>query len=113
MDGLKTFLKKIFEVGLRLADKILVNSIEFKKDLKKEFNINAICIYNPLNKDEILDKSKKSGKIFTSNKKLRILNVGRFTDQKDQLTLLKSLNNLKDDIEFEACIIGKGKLRKN
>ena len=26
IDGLKTFLKKIFEVGLRLADKILVNN---------------------------------------------------------------------------------------
>ncbi len=105
--------KKIFEVGLKLADKILVNSIEFKKDLKKEFNIDAICIYNPLNRDEILDKSKKkSAKIFKSNKKLRILNVGRFTDQKDQITLLKSLNNLKDDIKFEACIVGKGKLRK-
>ena len=25
---------------------------------------------------------------------------------------IKSLNNLKNDIEFEACIIGKGKLKK-
>ena len=107
------FKKKIFEIGLRLADKIIVNSIEFKRDLKKEFNINATCIYNPLNKNEILDKSKKkSAKIFKSNKKLRILNIGRFTDQKDQLTLLKSLNNLKNDILFEACIVGRGMLKK-
>ena len=107
------FKKKIFEIGLRLADKIIVNSIEFKRDLKKEFNINATCIYNPLNKNEILDKSKKkSARIFKSNKKLRILNIGRFTDQKDQLTLLKSLNNLKNDILFEACIVGRGMLKK-
>ena len=53
------FKKKIFEFGLKLADKIIVNSNEFKKDLKKEFNINATCIYNPLNKNEILNKSKK------------------------------------------------------
>ena len=45
-------------------------------------------------------------------KKLRILNIGRFTDQKDQLTFLKSLNLIKNDFEFEACIIGRGKLRK-
>lgn len=110
----KNFIKKIiFGFGLKLADKILVNSIEFKKDLKNEFKVNAVCIYNPLNKNEILDKSKKkSAKIFKSNKKLKILNIGRFTDQKDQLTLLKSLNNLRNSIEFEACIIGKGKLKK-
>ena len=108
------FKKKIFGIGLKLADKIIVNSIEFKRDLKKEFNVNATCIYNPLNKNEILNKSKKkSAKIFRSDKKLKILNIGRFVDQKDQLTLLRSLNNLKNDIEFEACIIGKGKLKKN
>ncbi len=105
--------KKIFGIGLKLADKIIVNSIEFKRDLKKEFNVNATCIYNPLNKNEILTKSKKkSGKIFKSKGKLRILNIGRFTDQKDQLTLLKSLNNLKNEVGFEACIVGRGKLKK-
>ena len=110
----QNFVKKIiFGIGLKLADKIIVNSIDFKKDLRKEFNINAICIYNPLNKNEILDKSKKkSAKIFKSKRKLKILNIGRFTDQKDQFTFLKSLNNLKKDIKFEACIIGKGKLEK-
>ena len=39
------FKKKIFGIGLKLADKIIVNSIEFKRDLKKEFNVNATCIY--------------------------------------------------------------------
>ena len=107
------FKKKIFGIGLKLADKIIVNSIEFKRDLKKEFNVNATCIYNPLNRNEILTKSKKkSVRIFKTKDKLRILNIGRFTDQKDQLTLLKSLNNLKNDIGFEACIVGRGKLKK-
>jgi len=110
----QNFIKKIiFGIGLKLADKIIVNSIDFKQDLRKEFNVNAICIYNPLNRNEILNKSKKkSAKIFKSKKKLKILNIGRFTDQKDQFTFLKSLRNLKKDIEFEACIIGKGKLEK-
>ena len=53
------FKKLVFTYGLNLADKILVNSIEFKKNLKKEFNVNAVCIYNPLNVKEILNKSKK------------------------------------------------------
>ena len=43
----------IFKIILNLADKVMVNSIEFKKNLKKEFNVEAICIYNPLNIKEI------------------------------------------------------------
>ena len=101
--------KKIFKYFLKKADKTIVNSKEFKKDLKKEFNVNAICIYNPLDKDEIYKKSKiKYKTFFKSKNKLRILNIGRFTEQKDQITLLKSLNYLKNKIDFEGIIVGKG-----
>ena len=106
--------RNIFKIVLNLADKVMVNSKQFKKDLKKEFNVDATCIYNPLNATEIKQKSKeKSLSIFKSNKKLKILNIGRFTEQKDQKTLLKSLNHLKKDLEFEAVLIGKGVLKDN
>ena len=110
----KNSIKKIiFKYFLRKADKTIVNSIEFKKDLKNEFNVNANCIYNPLDKDEIYKKSKvKYRNFFKSKNKLRILNIGRFTEQKDQITLLKSLYYLKDKIKFEAIIVGKG-IEKN
>ena len=102
----------IFKVVLNLSDKVLVNSLEFKKELKKELNINAVCIYNPLNKDQIKKNSKKKSiNIFNSSKKLKILNIGRFTEQKDQMTFLKSLNFIKGKINFEACIIGRGELK--
>ncbi len=109
----KNFLKRfIFKVFLNSADKVMVNSYEFKKELKKEFNVKSICIYNPLNKKEIIKNSKnKSKKIFKTNN-LKILNIGRFTDQKDQLTLLKALNLLKNKIKFEVVIIGRGILKK-
>ena len=97
---------------LNLSDEVLVNSYQFKNDLKKEFNITAQTIYNPLNIKEIIEKSKKkSKKIFNSKKKLKILNIGRFTDQKDQITLLKSLNIIKNKIDFEASIVGRGNLK--
>ena len=66
----QNFIKKlIFGIGLHLADKIIVNSIDLKQDLSKEFKVNAICIYNPLNRAEILNKAKrKSAKIFKSKK---------------------------------------------
>ena len=103
----------IFKKVLNLSDEVIVNSIQFKNDLKKQLNVNSKCIYNPLNRKEIIKKSKqKSKKIFSFSKKLKILNIGRFTEQKDQLTFLKSLNNLKNKIDFEACIIGRGVLKK-
>ena len=103
----------IFKIVLSLSDKVMVNSIQFKKILKKDLNVNSECIYNPLNKKEIINQSKKSSrKIFKSGSKLKILNIGRFTDQKDQLTFLKSLNLIKDKINFEACLVGRGKLKQ-
>ena len=108
----KNFLKnKLFKLLLRLADTIIVNSNDFKKEFKKRFNINTVMIYNPLNKSEILKLSQK--KIFfpffdKSKKNLKIISIGRFTDQKDHLTLLKSVNELKDKINVRLLIIGRG-----
>jgi glycosyltransferase involved in cell wall biosynthesis len=105
--------KKLFKFFLNKADKVMVNSVEFKKSIKKRFNVNAICIYNPLDKFEILKKSKaKSKKYFLTNKKIKILNIGRFVDQKDQETLIMALNEIKKKINFEAIIVGKGILKK-
>lgn len=109
----KNLIKRaIFRFFLNSADKILVNSEQFKKDLNKEFNVNAVCIYNPLNQMEIKKRAKKKAKrIFNGRNKIKILNIGRFTEQKDQITLLKSLNFLKKHIDYEAVIIGKGTLK--
>lgn len=98
------FFKYIF----RWADKIIVNSIDFKKKFKDKFNLEAICIYNPLNKNEIKRKAKYKCNILFSKNKLNIINVGRFTDQKDQMTLLKAINEIKDKINFRLIIIGRG-----
>ena len=80
----RNFIKRfIFKIILNLSDEVLVNSYQFKKDLKKQFNVNAKTIYNPLNKIDIIKKSKqKSKKIFNSNKKLKILNIGRLLIKK-------------------------------
>lgn len=110
----KNFLKKIlYKKILSWADTIMVNSKEFQKEFKKEFNINAECIYNPLDKIEIVKKSFfRAKKIFASKKYLKIITVGRFVDQKDQITILKSLNLIKNKIDFKFVIIGKGILKE-
>ena len=107
------FKRIVFRFLLNKANAVMVNSLEFKKDIKKEFGINTKCIYNPLNTNEILKLSKKKTKKFFNKKKnLKILNIGRFTEQKDQVTLIKSLSLIKSKIDFEAIIIGKGILKK-
>lgn len=109
----KNFVKKfLFSFFLSFSDKIVVNSLEFKKDLKKQLNLNSICIYNPLNIFEIIKKSKYRSKKIFNNAKLKIINIGRLTEQKDQITILKALNIIKKKINFEMIIIGKGFLRK-
>ena len=104
--------KKIFKIVLNLADKIVVNSKDFKNDLKNEFNVNSVCIYNPLNKEEVIKLSKKKIKNIYKKNCLKIINVGRFVDQKDQHILLRALNLIKDKVNFQAVLIGRGILKK-
>ena len=98
----------IFKYVLGSADKIIVNSLDFKKKFKTKFKIHAECIYNPLNKNEIIKKSKIKNKFKFDKKKLNIINVGRYTDQKDQLTILKAVNRIKKKIKLNLLIVGRG-----
>ena len=41
-----------------------------------------------------------------------MINIGRMTDQKDQILLLKALNKLKHQIKFKLIILGKGNNKK-
>lgn len=110
---LNIFRKKIFQLLLSLPDKIIVNSIQFRHEYKKNFNLNSVCIYNPLNKNEIikLSKLKLKDNFFDKYKNLKIIFVGRLVDQKDPFTFVKSLNLLKNRIKFRALIVGRGHLK--
>ena len=98
----------VFKYVLGSADKIIVNSLDFKKKFRTKFKIHAECIYNPLNKNEIIKKSKIKNKFKFDKKKLNIINVGRYTDQKDQLTILKAVNRIKKKIKLNLLIVGRG-----
>ena len=100
-----------FKYIFKFADEIIVNSLDFKRKFKNRFNLKTLCIYNPLNKKEIITKSKIKPKIKFSKKKINFINVGRFTDQKDQITLLKAINLLRGKINFNLLIVGYGKQR--
>ena len=53
------FKNFIFKIVLNVADQVIVNSYDFKRDLDKTFKINSLCIYNPLNKNEIYKQGNK------------------------------------------------------
>lgn len=106
----KNFIKKIlYRFIYSLADEIIVNSLEFKKEMKNRFNLNSKSIYNPLNVSKIkkLSKTNIKFKFFTKHS-LNIINVARLNEQKDQISLLKSINHLKNKIKIRLLIIGSG-----
>ena len=103
-----SFLKRIFfRYFYKFSHKIIVNSFEFKKALKKILKLNSQVIYNPIALPKKI--SKKKIDYFHNYKDLKILSIGRLTDQKDHLTLIRSLNLLKNEgFRFKLCLIGQG-----
>ena len=108
------FKNFLFRVLLKYPTKIIVNSKSFKREIDKKFKINSKMIYNPLDKKEIILKSKAKlqKNIFNQNKQLKIINVARFTDQKDHITLLKAFNIISKKIPTKLLLIGYGKNKK-
>ena len=111
----QNILKKIlYRVIYNLADKIIVNSLDFQKELKKKFNLNSQCIYNPLNKNDIIKNSKEKIKFkFFKKRDFKIISVARFSSQKDHFSIVKSINLLKDSYKnIKVLLIGSGKKKK-
>ncbi len=105
-----SFIKnQIYKFLIAKADGIIVNSLSFKNQIKLRYNVNSYFILNPFDFDQIkLHANKKTKKIFPNNV-LKLINVGRLTDQKNQMLLLKAINLIKDKLKIYLIIIGKGK----
>jgi glycosyltransferase involved in cell wall biosynthesis len=103
----------IFKILFKSPNYVIVNSFQFAKEIHKKFNVRAKVIYNPLNKFEILKKSKKEINFnFKDKKSLKIINIARFTDQKDHLTLLEAFKKVNAKINVELLIMGYGANKK-
>ena len=109
------FFKKIlFSKILSWSNLIIVNSLKFKKEIKIKFNLNSICIYNPLNTREIsaLSKTKINFKFF-EKAHVNLISIGRLVSQKDHITLLKAINHIKAKLKLKLLIIGEGDQKIN
>ena len=111
-DWTNNFIKKyIFKTVYPLADSNIVNSIQTKKDFIKNYNTKPTCIYNPVDIKKIKSLSAKlAPKIFKKNK-LKIINVGRLSKEKDHITFLKALHSLGNQVNYDAIIMGQGKMK--
>ena len=106
------FIKKsIYKLLFQSADRIIVNSKDFAVQMHKKFKIKCDVIYNPLNKIEIIKKSKEKfiNNFFFKNKdSFKIISVGRFVNQKDHLTLLKAFQLIYKKINTKLILVGQG-----
>lgn len=102
-----SFKKKIFKLIFGLADKIIVNSKEFQRIFQKTFKIKPIIIYNPSINEKLLKKHSRK-KIKKNKKIVNFINVGRLTYQKNQILLIKALNQI-NDLNYKLIIVGNGK----
>ncbi|MBF0266777.1 MAG: glycosyltransferase, partial [Gammaproteobacteria bacterium] len=96
-----------------LANGIIAKSYGIKKDLVEKFLIvpqKVKVLYNPVNQDEIILKSKE---IITENfihhKIKTIISIGRLIEQKDYPTLIRSFELINQQVDSQLIIIGDGK----
>ena len=103
------FKNILYKYAFKITDKIIVNSYEFQKLFKKKFNKNPTVIYNPVNAKEIIQLSKKKIKFdFFKSNITNFINVARFEDQKDHMTLLNAFKILNKKYKYKLLLIGNG-----
>lgn len=109
-----TINKAIYKFFYLRSDGIVAISKGVKKDLIKTLSINEdkiTIIYNPAypeNIKEILPIDR--GKLLNNNKTKIIITVGRLDKAKDFLTLLRSINLIKNNL-IHLFILGEGSQR--
>lgn len=104
-------LKRIFfSYFYSKADIILVTSKDFKKEFKKYFKVNCIIHKQSLDILNIEKKSKTkfSFSFFDKFSGLKLINVGRLTYQKNQMTILKAFEKLVKVRKSRLVLLGSG-----
>ena len=109
------FKKLFFKYFYSLSDLILVTSNDFKKEIKKYFQLKSYVHRQTLDIEKIKKESKVKCKFdfFKKFKGLKIINIGRLTYQKDQMTLLRAFEKLIKNRQAKLLLIGNGEDQKD
>lgn len=96
---------KYFDEFYAVSDGALESFTKMHGNNNKKYGV----IPNLINIDEIDEKLKENSNIKIDPKKINVVSVGRVTHQKGFDILLKTINNIKDDIaNMHFYIIGDG-----
>lgn len=81
--------------------------------IKQLYNINnAVTLYNPIESDNIIEKSKEFIALPSKTQTIRMATVGRFVSQKAYDRLLRVIKRLYEDgYSIELWILGDGEQR--
>ena len=109
--NLSEFFKKniillLVKLLYKFSDIVATNSKESSFELSNYIKKKVITIYNPCFEKIRLKKIK-----YKKNLELKILNIARLTEQKDQLTILKAINVSKIKEKIKFTIVGYGILK--
>ena len=109
-----SFKRIFYKFFYSLSDLILVTSKDFKKEMKKYFGLDCEIHKQSLdiNNIKIKSKMKINFNFFRKFKGLKIINVGRLSFEKDQITLLKAFTKLLRYKKARLLILGRGNEKK-
>ena len=99
----KIIIKFLVKTFYKKANLIISNSKESANDLEKFVNKKVLSLYNPCFFGLKKNRKKKS------YNKIKLINVGRFVDQKSQITILKAIKKSNFKEKFEVKLFGYGK----
>ena len=99
----KNIIKFLVKIYYKKANLIISNSKESANDLQKFINTKVLSLYNPC----FFGLKKKKRK--KNSNKIKLINVGRFVDQKNQITILKAIKKSNSREKFEVSLFGYGK----
>ena len=99
----KIIIKFLVKISYKKANLIICNSNETANDLGKFTNTKVLSLYNPC----FFGLKKKIRK--KNYNKIKLINVGRFTDQKNQITILRAVKKSNFKKKFEVNLFGYGK----
>ena len=90
----KKIILRLIKIYYPKSDAIIGISKKLSFDLENFINSKVKTIYNPSFQEKFINNNKDNKFYIKKNKKI-ILNVGFLEKQKDQLTLLKSIKEIK------------------
>ena len=115
-ETLKLFInKKKLVKSYQAYDRVVCVSDTVKDSFVKNTGLyqNTVTIQNPIDKVQIIEKSKQSCDIVSDKDKFTIVTIGRLTPEKSYLRLCEAINKLTEhNKNIELWILGEGPERE-